>query len=132
MENDGPIVFISHFRVKPGGLDPITEMSHTVDAQMEADKPRTLIWLSYLNEDATRVSFLHAFADRAAMDAHIEGADQRSQAAMEHIVPLGWEVYGSPSEAALSSLRQAAESASVPLTNEPNFLSGFLRFRDAA
>ena len=131
MDNDGPIVFISHFEVKPGHLETITEMSNTVGARMEAEKPRTLVWLNYRNDHGTRLSFLHAFADRAAMDAHFEGAAERSQAAYEHVTPLGWEIYGSPSAEAVSSMRQAANSARVPLTIEPNFVAGFLRLRDA-
>jgi quinol monooxygenase YgiN len=131
MDKDAPIVFISHFAIKEGHLDTIREMSRTVGARMRAEKPRTLVWLSYLNKDATRVSFIHVFADRAAMDAHNEGAAERSQAAYEHVTPLGWELYGAPSQEALNLMRHEAESAGVSLRIEPDQLGGFLRLRDA-
>ena len=37
-----PIVFISHFRIKEGGLDTIRTFAREVFERMEADKPRTL------------------------------------------------------------------------------------------
>jgi hypothetical protein len=61
------------------------------------------------------------------MDLHFEGADERAQAAYAFIEPLGWEVYGTPSDAALRSLREAARAAGVKLTARPAFLGGFLR-----
>ena len=62
--------------------------------------PRTAVFLSFLDEEGSEVSFVHVFADSEAMDLHIEGADERARAAYEAIEPLGWEVYGTPSDAA--------------------------------
>jgi hypothetical protein len=120
-------MFISHFRIKEGALDAVRRMSIEVPRRLEADKPRTLVFLTFLDEEGTEVSFVHVFADREAMDLHFEGADERAQAAYAFIEPLGWEVYGTPSDAALRSLREAARAAGVKLTARPAFLGGFLR-----
>jgi len=61
------------------------------------------------------------------MDAHFEGAEERSRAAAEFLEPLGWDLYGTPSPAAVTSLREAADSAGVPLRVHAEFVSGFLR-----
>jgi hypothetical protein len=122
-----PIVFVSHFRVKEGKLDGLTQLSKPAAARLEAEKPDTLVFLSYLAADGTTASFVHAFADADSMDRHFEGADTRSRAAYEFMVPVGWELYGAPTEPAVDTLRRAATSAGVSLTVEPNYLAGFLR-----
>jgi len=122
-----PIAFISHFTVKQGKRNDVTRLFQDVSKRLEADKPRTLVFLSFFNEDQTRVSFLHFFADSESMDIHFEGSDERGQAAYEYVDPVGWEFYGRPSPQALETMRQAAASAGATLTVEPDYLGGFLR-----
>ena len=122
-----PVVFISRFQLKPGTLDAYRQFSAENTALLEADKPRTLVFLMYLNENATRVSIVHAFADSASMDLHFEGATERARAAYEFLLPEGWEVYGKPSEQALITLQQAASAAGVSLTLWPKYGGGFIR-----
>ena len=122
-----PVCFLSHFRVKEGQVDSVRQMTSGATSRIQAEKPRTLLFLSYLDPDGGTVSFLHAFADAESMDSHIVGADARSRAASEYIEPLGWEVYGKPSSAALETLRQAADAAGVALARHPEYLAGFLR-----
>jgi hypothetical protein len=122
-----PVVFISHFRIKAGALDAVRRMSAEIPRRLEAEKPRTAVFLSFLDEQGTEVSFVHAFADSEAMDLHFEGADERAQAAYESVEPLGWDIYGMPSDAALGSLREAARAAGVSLTLRPALLGGFVR-----
>jgi hypothetical protein len=122
-----PILFISHFRIKGGALDGLKAYSGQTTKRLEDEKPRTLLFGSYLDEDQREISFVHAFADAASMDAHFEGSNERARAAYEFIEPLGWEFYGSPSAAALESMQKAAAAADVPLTVHSEFLAGFVR-----
>jgi hypothetical protein len=122
-----PIFFLSHFRIKKGKLDVVRQLTSEVAARLEAEKPRTVLFLSYLDADGGTISFLHAFPDAESMDLHNVGVNERSRAAYQYIEPLGWEVYGNPSSAAVGILRQAADSAGVALSRHPNYLAGFLR-----
>ena len=122
-----PIVFISHFRVRTGKLDDFRRSTDAVTRSLEMEKPRTLVFLSYVDADGANVSFVHAFADAESMDLHIEGAAERSQAAYELLEPDGWEIYGAPSDAALGMMRRAAEASGVRLSVQPGYLDGFLR-----
>lgn len=61
------------------------------------------------------------------MDLHFEGAADRSKAAYELFEPDGWEIYGSPSTAALGMIERDAAEAGVALTVQPGSLGGFLR-----
>jgi len=122
-----PVVFISHFQVKHGALEAAERLNREIADRLEADKPRTLVFLSYMDAARTRVSFLHVFADEESMDRHFEGSDDRSKAALELMIPAGWDVYGQPSRDALANLRQGAAAAGVSLTIQPAFIAGFLR-----
>ena len=122
-----PIVFISHFRVKAGKLDSRRRLSHVVTKRLEAEKPRTLVFLAYLDDSGERVSFVHVFGDAESMDLHFQGADERSKAAYEFLEPEGWEIYGRPSDAAVETMRQAATTSGVSLTVQGQHMSGFLR-----
>jgi quinol monooxygenase YgiN len=126
-----PIVFVSHFRIKEDKLDGLKQLSKEVLERLEADKPRTTAQLAYLNDSGTNMSFVHVFSDANAMDFHFEEAEERSGAAYEFMDPAGWEIYGTPNDAALQMMRQAARSAGVTLTVQSEFLGGFLRTQSA-
>ena len=126
-----PVVFISHFAVKEGALDELKRMSGAAVEGIRAGKPRTVLFLSYLDEQGGRISFLHAFPDADAMDQHFEGADERAAAAFKFIEPRGCECSGKPSERAMEGMRATAAKFGVPLVVEPEFNAGFLRLAPA-
>ena len=128
-----PIVFVSHWGVKPGALDQLRQMSEEVASRLRAEKPRTLSWLAYLDESGTSISFVHVFADPEAMDLHLEGVWDRAKASADFMEPRGWEIYGAPSESALNQMRGFAAASGVTLRLEPDLVAGgFLRLADAA
>jgi hypothetical protein len=127
-----PIVFISHFSIKEGRLDALKELALAVSDEIQASKPRTLVYLSYVDPAQHTVSFLHVFGDADSMDRHFEGSDDRSRAAYEFMEPRGSEVYGTPGDGALEMLRGAAASARTSLTIQPEYLAGFLRVDGAS
>ena len=122
-----PVVFISHFRVKEGKLDGLRRLQRDATQALEAEKPRTLAFLVYLDDGGRQMTVVHVFADADSMDLHFEGAEERSKLAYEFLEPRGWEIYGRPSEAALEALRRAAASAGVTLSVEAEYSGGFLR-----
>ncbi|HEX2089002.1 MAG TPA: hypothetical protein VHI54_03575 [Actinomycetota bacterium] len=122
-----PIVFISRFKVKDGKLEQFREFSRKAQPALEAEKPRTVGFLMYLNEGGTDLSIVHVFPDAESMAIHFEGADERSKAAYEFIEPAGWEIYGAPTQAALETMKEAASKAGVSLKVQPEMMGGFLR-----
>lgn len=123
----GPVVFVSHFAVKEGRVEDLRALASEIEAQLRDEKPGTLAYLMYLDEEGTRFTVAHCFPDADAMDRHFEGSDDRTAAAFEVMVPLGWEIYGRPSDAALETMREGAEATDVPLTVLPDHVGGFLR-----
>ncbi|MGH2678622.1 MAG: hypothetical protein ACRDHB_09720 [Actinomycetota bacterium] len=122
-----PIVFISRHRVKPGKLEELTSLTREIWSTMEAEKPRTLMNLAYVNEQGTEVTSMHAFADPEAMAMHWEGADERAALAYQYVEPMGFEIYGSPGEQIVEGMRVEAAAGGATLTLVPEFVTGFLR-----
>jgi hypothetical protein len=121
------IVFISRNRVLPGKLDGLRAFLAAGTPMIEAAKPRTLAFLPYLDAAGERLSIIHVFADAAAFDLHLTGADDRSSAAYELIAPLGFELYGPVSDAARSMFEASTLSAGLDLTISPELPAGFVR-----
>ena len=122
-----PIVFISHFRIKEGALDAYRQLQREMVRLLEAEKPRTLALLPYLDADRTRMTTFHLFADAESMDLHFEGALERSAAAYEFLEPDGWEIYGTPSDKAMDMMGNSAAASGVTFTLQTEYLGGFLR-----
>ena len=123
----GPIVFISHFNLRPGKLAEYRQLQSEIAVSIESEKPATLVFLAHLNADSTVVTVTHVFPDSDAMDRHFEGSDERSAAAFEVMSPAGWAIYGAPSDAALENIRGAAAASGVPFVHVPEFVAGFVR-----
>lgn len=126
-----PIVFISHFRIKEGKLDAYRELQREVATMLEAEKPQTLVFLTYLDASGTRMTAVHVFADAESMDLHVAGAEERSAAAYEFLVPAGWDIYGTPSEQVVEMMRSAAAASGVTLNVQAEHVAGFLRLARA-
>lgn len=123
-----PIVFISHFKVKEGKLGGLKQRFREVTKQLDAEKPRTLVFLAYVDEDGTQVTFVHVFADAESMDLHVQGAEERTRVAYEFVEPEGFEIYGTPSDRVLEMMRQAATSG-AELIVQSEHLGGFIRLK---
>lgn len=123
---DQPIVFISHFRVNEGKLDEFMQQSQKVTEAIKADKPGTVAFLKYLNEERTELSIVHVFPDADSFDQHVEGAQERAKSAFEYIQPTRREVYGMPSDRVQEMLKPPEESE-ISYQNMPQTLDGYIR-----
>jgi quinol monooxygenase YgiN len=124
-----PIVYISHFRVKEGKLKDLRRLFREAAKSLEAEKPRTVVFLAYLNEDGTEATFVHVFPDAESMDVHVQGAEERTRVAYKLVQPEGFELYWAPNEGVLEMMRQEAGSEGVALILQSEHLGGFLRLR---
>ena len=89
-----PVVFVSHFTVNEGALDALRRYTEETTQELERAKPRTGVFVAFISDDLTRASFIHVFSDADSMDAHVQGAEERSMAGSEVFKPGGWEIYG--------------------------------------
>jgi hypothetical protein len=124
-----PIVLISHSLVREGKLEALKDYLRVGVEQLEADKPQTLVFLPYLSDDGTELTIVHVFGDAGAMDAHMEGVQERAAAAYELIQSVGYEIYGTPSDPILERMRGFSASTGAPLRVDTELARGFLRLK---
>lgn len=123
---DGPIVFISRNRVKPGMLDAFLAHYRATVPMTEANKPDTLVQLAYLSEDGTEVIVVRVFASADGLDRQLQGAEERSKATYAFIEPVSVELYGTPSDYVMEMMRKVAGSG-IDVRVDPQFIGGFTR-----
>ena len=123
----GPIVFISHNTVKDGKLEGFRKAFGEVANALEAEKPGTIVYLAFADEEGSRVSVVHVFPDAGAMGRHLQGVQERMAKAVGFIETTGYEIYGAPSEPVLEAMRGFAEAEGVPLQVRREYLGGYLR-----
>jgi len=126
----GPIVFISHFKIKEGKLEDVKQLSENVSKFIEANKPGTAVFLQFTNADGTELSIIHVFPDADAFDKHVEGAGERSNKAFEILVPTRREVYGRPSEQAMATLIPP-EGSGIIFKQMSDLAAGYIRLKGA-
>jgi len=62
-----PIVMISHHRIREGKLDEFRRAYRQATKTLEAEKPDTVGFLHYLDEDESEVTSIHVFPAAEAM-----------------------------------------------------------------
>lgn len=122
-----PIVFISSHRIKEGKLEGFKEHYRQGTELLKEEKPGTVAFLSYVDEDGDEVRIIHVFPDQQAMDVHMEGVAERSEGAYEFLEPQAFEIYGQPSEGVMEMMRQSAEMRGMALDLRPEWIGGYLR-----
>ena len=121
-----PIVFISHSAIRDGQVEGFRAFIRRGAPALEADKPGTIAFLAYLDGDASVASIIHVFPSADAMNAHLEGVQERSEEADAFIRTTAYEIYGSPDARVVQMMGAFAERAGVPLTLHPEHVGGYL------
>ena len=123
-----PIVFISHFKVKEGKLEEFKQYAQKATEHIRANKPGTVAYLLYLNEDETELTIVHAFPDAEAYDRHLEGVGERAKGAFEFLEPIRRELYGMPNAQALAMSRPP-DGSGMAFDHKPKRMGGYIRFK---
>jgi quinol monooxygenase YgiN len=125
-----PIVFITHFKVKEGKLEALKQFAEAMTEHIKAEKPGTVAFIQYLNEEETEQTVIHVFPDADAFDKHVEGVAERARAGFEFIEPISREIYGMPSEKVLATMQLRPPGApNVEFHHKPKRMGGYIRFK---
>jgi quinol monooxygenase YgiN len=122
-----PIVFISRFRLRPGAADAFANAYADVVGPMAASKPRTAMFVAYVDANEAEVRIVHIFPDADAMSIHFEGSDERTNSIADLVEPAGFELFGPAPISAVDQLRREASQAGVELNVLSRSIGGFLR-----
>ena len=121
-----PIVFISRNRIIEGKGEEFKKHYQDSIPPILAGKPGTLAQLAFENEDATEFTVIRIFPNADALDAQIQGADERSKKTYTFIEPTSIEIFGTPNPATLEKMKKIAGSG-ISVTINPNYTGGFIR-----
>ena len=123
-----PIVFISRNRIKPGKVDDFRQHYGDSVPLTQTNKPNMLVQLAYENADATEVTIVRVFSNADALDAQLQGADERSKKTYEFIEPTSVEIYGTPSDYALEMMKKVAGTG-ITVSIHPQFIGGWMHLK---
>ena len=121
-----PIVFISTHKIKEGKLDAFKERNKEVASFLKENKPGTVAFLTYLNENETEVSLVHIFPDAESMELHMQGVGERAKDSNELLEFRRHEVYGKPRDKVLQMMKQAS-GPGVTVSVRPENIGGYIR-----
>jgi hypothetical protein len=120
----GPLIFISHSRVKPGKGEVYQAHCAEATEMVATEEPQMIAFNSYQSEDGAEVSTVQVHPDADSLDRHLKlYAEKLSERASEALDSYEINVYGTPSSSALEFLRQFP----VPVRVLPVHKQGFLR-----
>ncbi len=121
-----PVVFISRNRIKSGMLEEFERHYRASVPPIEAGKPGTLVQVAYVDEAAAEVTIVRIFPDAEALDSQLQGASDRSKATYQYIEPASVEIYGTPSDTTVDTMKRIA-GLGIDVTVFPKFIGGFVR-----
>lgn len=125
----GPLIFISHSKVKAGKLETYQAHCKTATELVESDEPRMIAFNTYASEDGTEVSTVQVHPDSDSLDIHLKlFTEKLSDRAFEALDSYEINVYGRPSDAVLQFLGQMpSQMAGLRVRILPLHEGGFLR-----
>jgi hypothetical protein len=103
----GPLVFISHSKVKPGKLPAYQAHSAEATDLVESEEPRMIAFNFYASADGADVATVQVHPDAESLDRHLRiFFDKFREKVFATLDTYEINVYGAPSDAALEMLSQ--------------------------
>jgi hypothetical protein len=103
----GPLIFISHSRVKQGKHEQYDAHCTEATEMVETEEPQMIAFNSYEAEDGTDVSTVQVHPDADSLDTHLKLFRERlAERAFDAVDSYEINVYGTPSDAAREFLEQ--------------------------
>lgn len=101
----GPLIFISHSRVKPGKLEVYRAHCTAAVELVESEEPQMIGFNLYESEDGTDVSTVMVHPDAESLDTHFKlYAERLAGRVADALDSYEVDLYGRPSDAALQVL----------------------------
>lgn len=125
----GPLIFISHSKVKPGKLQAYQAQAADATDLVESEEPRMIAFNFYASEDGADVSTVQIHPDAESLDLHLRIFFEKLQEqAFATLDSYEIDVYGTPSDAALEMLKQMpSQLLGLRVRVLPEHQGGFLR-----
>jgi hypothetical protein len=130
-----PVVYLSTWRIKEGKFRDYQRFYAQLVKIVDENEPGVSAFLAFTNEDQTELTNVHVFPDSATLDRHMAVIGEKMgllpgdlTAVMQHMEPVGVQVYGVPTGKA-AELDKGMMDSGVPFTGKARYLGGFARRR---
>jgi len=123
-----PLVYVGRYKIPSGKLEAFKKFEKEIAEYVDANEPRILAYITYLNDDGTEATGIQIHADSQSMETHLDVIGPKMAQAMDFIEDVRIELYGLPAEGLRQRLTQMAEMTGVSLKfNQPH--AGFSRLQ---
>lgn len=122
------MVLIARQKIKEGKLEGYEQNFLEVMNFIQPNKPNTLGFLDYVNEEGTEAVLIQIYANAEAMEQHVQGLGEIAKKSYEFMDVMSFEIYGSPTEAYLAMMSNLAKSG-VPVKIMSRNIGGYLRLK---
>jgi hypothetical protein len=123
----GPFIFVATNKVRDGRLEAEKRRVPGWIDLIQSNEPRLIAFHEDLSEDGTEVEYVQVHPDTDSFENHMRVVESSGRAYTETLEgTTNIRIYGTPSEAILEMLSQAA-GFGVPMTVLPEHLGGFTR-----
>jgi hypothetical protein len=125
----GPLIFISHSKVKPGKLQAYQAQAAEAIDLVESEEPRMIAFIFYASADSADISTVQVHPDAESLDLHLKiFFDKLQEKASATLDTYEISVYGAPSDEALAMLNQMpTQLPGLRVRVHPEHNGGFLR-----
>lgn len=124
----GPLILVSHSKVKPGKLEEYQRHVREANELVEAEEPRMIGFNTYASGDGADAATVQVHPDAESLDLHLQlFAEKLRDRAFEALESKEINVYGTPSEAAQAMLDQVGSQFGIKVRVFPAHRAGFLR-----
>ena len=130
---DDPVVYVSTWRIREGKFEDYRRFYAELVKIVDANEPGVPAFLAYANDDATEITNVHVYPDRATLDRHMAVLGEQMgllptdlTAVMEYFEPVQVQVFGTPAGQA-AEMDQRLLDSGVPFASKRQYLGGFTR-----
>ena len=122
-----PLIYVDRSEVRPGKLDELRVAIAELAAFVEANEPWLLSYAAFVDPDGGQMSVTHIHRDPESLERHFEVAGPRFSRFVELVRLVRIDLYGSPSDAAVGSLREKAALLGGATVEVHPLAAGFIR-----
>ena len=122
------ILYVDTSDVRDGALEELKAGMKELTDFVEAKEPRIIAYNVYFNDEGTRMTVVHAHADSASFEYHMEVAGPVFRRLGELVTLSAIHIYGEPSEKVLKQSHEKAQMLGRGAVVVEPLFAGFTRF----
>jgi hypothetical protein len=122
------ILYVDTSDVREGALEELKARVKELTDFVEANEPRILAYNVYFNDEGTKMTVVHAHADSASFEYHMEVAGPRFRRLAALVTLSAIHIYGEPSEKVLKQSHEKAQMLGRGAVVVEPLFAGFDRF----